>query len=437
EDIGNHAQILPTYVFDGEWTACHGGQTDPTSNLDHVRQHGMFRTRKAFDPFYFQQVGADSGNLGAHPVQHFAQLLQIGFTGRIVYCGGSLGKDRGHDNIGRTGHRGLLKEHKGALKGIGLHPIKVFLFIVSKFCPEFDESFKMGIQSTSSDLVPSGFGNISFAKPGQQGSHQHDGAPQGAAVFLELGGLQVLQIYVLCLKGIASLPLLFNLNTEVDQKLDQFVDIHDVGNVVYDNFFLGEQYGTNNLQCLVLCSLGSDFSLQLVSPFYSKCTHGSLWGLISFLSAPLLALLWAAIALPVALDRFVPEKLPTIGQVLPIAGQIDLSIAQFLQMSKDHGILHRVLVPVQVTFFHVVGNGKFQPGAHVSLLPFDRHVDHPFNVVAVKAILWVVLWIPQGFRTLLQYFPGGDRKGGIHIQSEIRHDEQLVPELVLEIRYIP
>src|SRR5690606_30685429 len=157
-----------------------------------------------------------------------------------------------------------------------LHPIKVFLFIVSKFCPEFDESFKMGIQSTSSDLVPSGFGNISFAKPGQQESHQHDGAPQGAAVFLELGGFQVIQIDVLGLTGIASLPLLLHLNTELDQKLDQFVDIHDVGTVVSDHFFLGEQYRTNNLHCLVLCSLGTDFSFQLVSPSYSKCTHGSL-----------------------------------------------------------------------------------------------------------------------------------------------------------------
>src|SRR5690606_28437616 len=232
-----------------------------------------------------------------------------------------------------------------------------FLPIVSEFCPEFDESFKMGIQSAPSDFVPTGFGNVSLAESGQQRTHQHDGTPQGASIFLELGGLQVSQIYVPGLKFITSLILLFDLYSKIDIKLDQLIDIDDVRDVVYDNFFLGEQHGTDNLQCFVLCTLGRNLTLQLVPPFYSKCTHRSLWGLISFLSAPLLAFLCATVARPVAFDRLVLEELPTVGQVLPIAGQVDFPIAQFLQMPEDHGILHRVLVPVKVTFFHMVGNG--------------------------------------------------------------------------------
>ena len=56
------------------------------------------------------------------------------------------------------------------------------------------QSVDMGIHSSAADLVAAGPGNISFAKTGQQGAHDHQRSAQAAAAFFEIVGQQVIDI---------------------------------------------------------------------------------------------------------------------------------------------------------------------------------------------------------------------------------------------------
>ena len=44
----------------------------------------MFTPVQAINTFNGEQVGAYAGDAGSHAVEHLAQLLHIGFAGRIV-----------------------------------------------------------------------------------------------------------------------------------------------------------------------------------------------------------------------------------------------------------------------------------------------------------------------------------------------------------------
>src|SRR5690606_24034377 len=179
-------------------------------------------------------------------------------------------------------------------------------------CAQFDKALKVGVQPAPADLIAARLGDVPLAKTGQERSHQHDGAPKGPAVLLELGGLKIVQVYVSGLEGIASPPQLADLYPKVLEQVYQFVDIDDVRNVVDRDLFLAQEHGADDLQCLVLCSLGGDLSLQLMAPFYAKCTHGSLGVLGSFLSAPG-PFFYATVIAPCRLDRPACQELSGIG----------------------------------------------------------------------------------------------------------------------------
>lgn len=141
--------------------------------------------------------------------------------------------------------------------------------------------------------------------------------------------------------------------------------------------------------------------------------------------------------LSVTLGHPVLQELSAFGKRLTFRSQIDLTVTKFLQMCEYGRVLNRVLVPVQVALLHMIGNGVFQPVALLSFFPADGHVDHPLDVVPVETVLGVILGIRQGLWSLLQYLLGGNRERRIHVQLEIGHDKQLIPQLVLKIGDVP
>lgn len=141
--------------------------------------------------------------------------------------------------------------------------------------------------------------------------------------------------------------------------------------------------------------------------------------------------------LPVTLGYPVLEELTAFRQCLPFGIQIDLSVTELLQVCEYNRILHGILVPVQVALLHVVGNGVFQSIAFLSFFPAYGHIYHPLDIVAVEAVFGKILWIRQGLGSLLQHFLGSKGKWRIHVQLEVGHDKQLVPQFMLKIRDIP
>ena len=58
-----------------------------------------------------EEVAAYALDVGAHRVQHLAELLQIGLAGRVVDGGVAGGEGRGHHYVGGAGDGGLVQQH--------------------------------------------------------------------------------------------------------------------------------------------------------------------------------------------------------------------------------------------------------------------------------------------------------------------------------------
>ena len=108
---GNDAKMFQTHIFDGDLTLGHCGQPDKRPDLDHIGQHPVFGSAQVFNAFDLEQVASDALDLGAHAVQHFAELLDIGLAGGIVNGGGAFGHYGGHYDIGCAGNGGLVQQH--------------------------------------------------------------------------------------------------------------------------------------------------------------------------------------------------------------------------------------------------------------------------------------------------------------------------------------
>src|SRR5690554_3990951 len=105
-------------------------------------------------------------------------------------------------------------------------------------------------------------------------------------------------------------------------------------------------------------------------------------------------------------------------------------------MLKNHIVLHGILVPIEKTFLHVVGNGQDQSFLFGTFFPTVGNINHSFYVIAIKTIFWVVLWIFQPVGMFIEFLFGRNGKRGIHIQFKVRNNKELIPEHMLKIRYI-
>ena len=66
--------------------------------------------------------------MGTHAVEHVAKLLDIGLAGSIVDSGSTFCQDCSHNDIGRSRHRSLVKQHVGAFQPARTDLVDVALF---------------------------------------------------------------------------------------------------------------------------------------------------------------------------------------------------------------------------------------------------------------------------------------------------------------------
>ena len=84
---------------------------------------------------------------------------------------------------------------------------------------------------------------------------------------------QEIQVDLFCTERPFLVADLLHLAAHLLQKADEIAHVGNVRNVVDGDFFSGEQGGAEHLQSLVFRTLGSDFTVQLVSTFYFKRCH--------------------------------------------------------------------------------------------------------------------------------------------------------------------
>ena len=95
----------------------------------------MRSASQRLNPFYCQQIGADTRNTGSHTVQHGRKLLQIWFAGGIIDRCFSFRKHSRHQDIGRTGHRSLVEQHISAFQLLRLYFVELAVGIITETSP--------------------------------------------------------------------------------------------------------------------------------------------------------------------------------------------------------------------------------------------------------------------------------------------------------------
>ena len=222
-----------------------------------------------------QEVRADAADACSHAVEHVAQLLQIGLTGGVVDGGGALGQHGSHDDVGRTGDRGLVEQHVAALQLAGGNLVDIPLVDVLEACSEVFESQEVGVQAAPSYLVAPRLGDHGLAEARQQRTDEQHAAPQGGTLAHKLVALQVVQVGLVGLEHILAVTEPGHFHANIPDQLYEIVHVANVGDIADANLLAGKQGGTDYLQGLVFGSLRNDGAAQRVSAFYDKCCHNA------------------------------------------------------------------------------------------------------------------------------------------------------------------
>ena len=128
----------------------------------------------------------------------------------------------------------------------------------------------MRIQTAATNLITTRFGDDGLTHTGQKRTNHQHAATQGCAFLHKLIALQVVEIQLVCFKGIGVFFLFRYLHTNITQQLDEVVHIANVRNVTDNHLLLCQQCGTDYLQGLVLSTLWCDSSLQQMAAFNDK-----------------------------------------------------------------------------------------------------------------------------------------------------------------------
>ena len=217
-----------------------------------------------------EQIGSDAADLCSHPVEHTAELLQVGFAGGIVNGGSAFCQYGSHQNVGCTGHGRFIKQHIAALKPVGRYLIDAPQLVITEVSSQILNPHKVGVQTTATNLVSARLRNQRLPETCHHRTDQHHRPPKARTLLQELITLQISQIDVLRLKTVGINAFLCNRYSHLPHKLNQIVDIQNVRYIVHRHFLSSQQRGTDNLQNFVFGPLRMNFPAKPMSSFNYK-----------------------------------------------------------------------------------------------------------------------------------------------------------------------
>ena len=148
--------------------------------------------------------------------------------------------------------------------------INTAFVVVSKIGSQTLNTNKVGIQTTTANLITTGFGNHCFAKTSYHRAYQHHRSPQTGTFLQKFITLQIGQIYTLCFETISINTLLCNCHPHISHQLNKIINVQNVGNVIYYYFLSSKQCSADNLQHFVFSTLRMNLSTQFVPSFDYK-----------------------------------------------------------------------------------------------------------------------------------------------------------------------
>ena len=273
EGIRNDTQVLHRHILDADAGSTHGSHTDEGTHLDHIRQDAMLGTMQLLHTHDGEQIAGNATDLGTHRIEQVTELLDVWFAGCIIDGGGSLGKNRRHDDVGSTGNRSLIEQHIASLQLLGLYLIYIALLIVHKIGTQVLESQEVGIKTAAADFIATRLGDGSLAESSEQGSEHQYTATQRRTLLHELQTVEIIQFQLITLEGIIMTAVSGYLHTDFLEQLNQVVHIQDVRHIGNAHGLIGKNGSTDHLQRLVLGSLRGDGTLERMTALYDERLH--------------------------------------------------------------------------------------------------------------------------------------------------------------------
>ena len=151
----------------------------------------MLRTVQFLHPFNGEQVGSDAAYFCSHPVEHAAELLQVGFASGIVDSGGTLCQHGSHQNIGGSCHGRFIEQHIVTLKPAGSNLIDSPRLVVAEIGSQILNPHKVGIKTTATDFISTRLRDQRFPETRHHRTDQHHRPPKTGTLFQELIALQI------------------------------------------------------------------------------------------------------------------------------------------------------------------------------------------------------------------------------------------------------
>ena len=251
-----------------------GGHADEGAHLDHVRKDPVVRAVEflhAVDP---EEVGAHAVDECTHPVEHLAQLLQIGLAGGVVDGGRALREDRGHDDIGRTGHGGLVQQHVPARQAAVAGQVESpAVGIIVHGGSQFDHAVQVRVHPPTADLVAARLRKPGMAEPAQERSHDHHRPAERGALLHELLRLDVGGVHGIGLEPVGSFLQSLDLHAHPLEEVDEVLHVQDFRHVGDHDRIGREEHGADDFQRLVLRPLRGNLTGQPVSAFDDESSH--------------------------------------------------------------------------------------------------------------------------------------------------------------------
>ena len=244
-----------------------GRQGYEAGHFDVVGVDGVLAALELGDALDDQAVAADAGNIGAHFVQHKAELLDVGFAGGVVDDGLAGSQHRGHDEVFRAGHRGFVQEHILPLQPASVYEQQAFLVVIDGDAQRL-QAQKVGGDASGADLVSAGQRQAKLPAAVEQGSGQADGGPYlGEVVFRDVARQNVLGGDA---PGVRIVLVLFYFRAQGFQKLSHDPDVADKGDVVQCYGFRGQKAGRQDWQRFVFVAVGCDRAGERLRSFYDE-----------------------------------------------------------------------------------------------------------------------------------------------------------------------
>ena len=169
-----------------------GRQGYKARDLDVVGVYRVLAALQFRDALDYQPVAADAGNVGAHFVEHKAELLHVRLAGRVVDDGLPGGEDGSHDEVFRAGHRRFVEQHVSSPEPAAVQEHEPVLVIVDGDSQTL-QAGQVGGYAPGADLVAARQGKAHLSAAEQQRRGQTDGGPDlGEVFFRDLAGQDAL-----------------------------------------------------------------------------------------------------------------------------------------------------------------------------------------------------------------------------------------------------